>query len=73
MFQKIGHCPAPVHLELAYKNGQRRIIKRTAAVWQAGDQKLTISIPEKDGLQKIEIKNRLVPDADVSNNIYLME
>jgi aminopeptidase N len=72
LIEKIGHYPAPVHLELSYKDGQRQIVKETAAVWKDGNRNITMSIPDKEGLEKIEIKHRLVPDADVSNNSYLL-
>jgi len=72
VIEKIGHYPAPVHLELSYKDGSQKMVKETAAVWKDGNRTIAISLPDKGVLKKIELKHRLVPDADVSNNSFLM-
>lgn len=73
VIEKKGHYPAPVHIELFYKDGNRQTVKKTASVWKEGNQTFTISVLGKGTIEKIELKHRLVPDADVSNNIYIIE
>jgi hypothetical protein len=73
VIEKIGYYPAPVHLEIYYEDGSSEMIKEDASVWQHGNHIITILLPEKDRIEKIELKNRLVPDANVSNNLYVFE
>jgi len=71
IIEKIGNYPAPVHLKVNYKNGSSEVITRTASVWKDGDRTITITFTGKSTIEKIAILNRLVPDADISNNVYV--
>ena len=73
IIEKIGNYPAPVHLEIFYKDGSSEMLKKDASVWKQGNQTISISLPKKNLIDKIELISRLVPDADVSNNIYNFE
>jgi peptidase M1-like protein len=68
--EKIGLYPAPVHLKIFYDDGSSKMLKRNAAVWKDGSKEITIKLPYEKTIKKIELIHRLVPDADVLNNIY---
>jgi len=70
--EKIGHYPAPIHLKIFYKDGSSELIKRNAAVWKDGDKEISAQLPSKTSIEKIELLNRLVPDANTFNNIYIL-
>ncbi len=70
VIEKIGRYPAPVHLELFYKDGSTQTINKTAAVWKDGNRIFSIPVPAGGMIEKVELKHRLVPDADVSNNLF---
>ena len=70
IIEKIGLYPAPVHLEIFYKDGSRETIKENASIWKNDNQTTTLPLPQKGPIEKIELKSRLIPDADVSDNVY---
>jgi hypothetical protein len=72
VIEKIGLYPAPVDIVLYYKDGSRKNVKKPADVWKDGNQIINISLPEKGVIEKIELEQRLVPDADMSNNIFML-
>jgi hypothetical protein len=73
IIEKVGHYPAPVHLEIFYTDGTNEMLKKDASIWKNENQSITISLTKKTSIEKIELINRLVPDADVSNNVYHFE
>ncbi len=73
IIEKIGHYPAPVHLEIFYLDSSSEIIKKKTSVWKNGHQTYILTLPEKSPIKRLELKSRLVPDADVSNNVFIVE
>ena len=60
-----------MHLEVFYEDGSSELVIKNAAVWKDGVKEITILLPSKKSIKKIELLNRLVPDADISNNVYI--
>jgi len=71
--EKIGLYPAPIHLEIVFDDGSKKVIKKNAEVWKDGKQEINIHLHFTKNIKIIEVLNRLVPDADPSNNIYIIK
>jgi len=71
--EKIGHYPAPIHLEIVFDDGSTKMIKKNASVWKDGKQEIKIHLHFTKKIKNIEVLNRLVPDANISNNMYFLK
>ena len=71
VIEKIGLYPAPVLLQIQYEDGSVLQFNEKASIWKDGKKLLQISVPGKKKIQKALLKSRLVPDADISNNVFV--
>lgn len=65
---KKGRYPAPVHLQVTFTDGSKKQIKKTAAVWKDGKTLYRVTVPVSSAVTQVELINRGIPDADLSNN-----
>lgn len=70
--EKTGHYPVPVKLKLYLENNSTAVIYKDASVWKNGETKTTFTYHSHPGIKKIELDNYPVPDADASNNFYIV-
>lgn len=73
VIENIGGLPLPVNLKLTYEDGKEDSIYNTAEVWKDNNDEITINIPTKGKIKKIELGCDLIPDSDKSNNTYDIE
>jgi aminopeptidase N len=71
--ENMGRLPVPVFLKLVYKNGQEKIIHKTADIWAKGDRMVSIELDDFKNLESVELLSDKFPDVDSSNNFLKIE
>jgi aminopeptidase N len=61
--------PLPVDLLLTFEDNSKMKIHQSIAVWENGDQKISLRVAGKKNLKKIELGSAHVPDKDKSDNV----
>lgn len=65
--ENVGGMPAPVNIEVIYKDGSKESIHHTSALWK--DQEINnIKINTSKNIQSLKLDGGIFMDADVSNN-----
>ncbi|EDM38170.1 peptidase [Pedobacter sp. BAL39] len=64
-----GIKPLPVDLQLTYTDGTKEQVHRSIAVWEKGDQQITVPVQTTKKLKRAELGSAHVPDKDRSDNI----
>ncbi|AOM80396.1 M1 family metallopeptidase [Pedobacter steynii] len=61
--------PLPVDLSLTFEDGTKMKVHQSIAVWENGDQKISLRVSGKKNLKKVELGSAHVPDKDKSDNV----
>ena len=69
--QKIGNLPVPIYIEVFYHDDSKEIINKTAEVWKNGNASYTIDHTSKKKIKKLILGNKIIPDVNKKNNIYI--
>ena len=70
--ERIGHCPVPIHLKLTYEDDSTEIIQEKVSVWKSGDATYSVTGSSSNKrIKKVELGAITIPDADLTNNVYL--
>jgi hypothetical protein len=70
--RRVGNVPVPVQLNFIYESDQESILYKTADVWKDGKDEIMFDYQTEGKVFKIELGGDNIPDADRSNNIYLI-
>ncbi len=65
----IGNYPIPILLNIKFKDGTEKTIRKEMNVWKTGLKTITIKIPKAD-ITEININNDLIPDYSSKNNYF---
>jgi peptidase M1-like protein len=65
-----GNKPAPVFLNVEFRDGMKKIIHQSALVWKSGNKEFIISINEHKSVSKITLHDSYVPDVNEKDNEY---
>ena len=69
VIEKIGNYPIPVDLKVLFSDGTYETIHEKISVWQNGNNTFTILGTTNKTIIKIELGNKDIPDADLSDNV----
>lgn len=70
--ERIGHYPVPIHLKLTYEDDSTEIIQEKVSVWKSGDTTYSVTGSGRNmSIKKVELGAITIPDADLTNNVYL--
>jgi len=72
IIKKEGHYPVPVYLKATYSDGSIIMVHKNVSVWERGADSFTLELPAIKLLTKLHLDHYLIPDADVSDNIWLL-
>lgn len=61
--------PLPVDLTLTFEDGTKMNVHQSIAVWENGDQKISLRVSGKKNLKKVELGSAHVPDKNKSDNV----
>lgn len=64
-----GGIPLPVVLKIVYNSGEEEVIKKSIWNWSDGKQQLSVKLPAKDNIERIELGASYIPDTDKTNNV----
>ena len=68
--QSKGEKPVPVDLIIHYSDGTSSTIHRSIAVWEKGARQITLTIPVRKKLSKIELTSPHTPDVNRKDNLH---
>ncbi|UCF62784.1 MAG: M1 family metallopeptidase [bacterium] len=68
LIERIGLCPAPVHLRIIYADGETEMVRHNAAIWKEGKKSFLFNRTHSRRIKSIEILNTTLIEADMSNN-----
>lgn len=66
--QNIGGMPAPVNLDISYKDGSSDVRHQTPDIWKENLDQTTVTVKTDKDIQSIELDGGIWMDADTSNN-----
>lgn len=69
--EKLGNLPVPIYIELFYDDGSKEVIKESAEVWKNKNTIFTITHKTKKKIKKLILGNKIIPDVNKKNNIYV--
>lgn len=68
---RVGDIPIPVNLNITDSDDSISNIYKEASIWKNGDKEITIEKTLQNPVKKIMLGSPIIPDTDLSNNIYL--
>ena len=73
VIEKIGNYPIPVDLKILFSDGTSQIIHKKVSVWKNGSETFNILSETDKTIIRIELYNQNIPDADLTNNILIID
>lgn len=68
--KNIGGMPAPVDLNVSYKDGSTDVLHQSPEIWKENLDQTTLTVKTKKNIQSIELDGGIWMDADTSNNTW---
>jgi hypothetical protein len=68
VINNIGGMDAPVDIHVKYTNGDSATFHQTPAIWEANQQKATVTIPATRTISSLDLNGGIWMDADTTNN-----
>jgi hypothetical protein len=65
-----GSKPVPVHLTVVFTDKTTMQLRKSIDIWKGGKQEVTVTIPAKKEIEKIELGSTWVPDVNKADNSY---
>ncbi len=73
IIQKKGHYPVPVTIEVTYTDGSIELLKKPVSIWKNGNSEYEAKVESDKSINKVELVPGILPDADASNNLIVMD
>jgi hypothetical protein len=71
LIENVGNLPVPVDLTLTFEDGIKTKLTASTSVWEQGDKEVWLDAEVKEKVKSVEMLNKNIPDADVSNNKFV--
>ena len=68
VIDNIGGMDAPVDIRVKYTDGDSATFHQTPAIWEANQQKATVTIPATKAISSLDLDGGIWMDADTTNN-----
>jgi hypothetical protein len=68
LVENVGMLPLPVDLTFTFEDGTKATYIESAAIWENGSKEIWIETEVQQKVKSIELTNKNIPDADVTNN-----
>ena len=63
-----GNYPVPIRLNVFYRDGTKKVLKKNVSVWQEGEPKFVLTFNEAKPVKFLKLDHYLIPDAKMDNN-----
>jgi len=70
IIEKIGNIPVSIKLEITYDDNSTESIYKNLSIWKSGITEYLVNLKTNKAIKKITLGDILIPDIDVSNNVY---
>jgi hypothetical protein len=70
LIEKKGNIPAPIELKIIFADENERVIKENAGIWKTNKSLFTIDGKSSGKIKSVELIDKSLIDADLSNNIF---
>ena len=70
IIEKLGNIPVSIKLEITYDDNSAESIYKNLAIWKTGITEYLVNLKNNKTIKKIILGDKLIPDIDVSNNVY---
>jgi hypothetical protein len=70
IIEKIGNIPVSIKLKITYDDNSTESIYKNLAIWKTGITEYLVNLKTNKTIKKIILGDKLIPDIDVSNNVY---
>jgi hypothetical protein len=73
VIENYGGLPLPVKLQIEYSDGSKDEIYKNTSIWNSGDKAVVILADAGRKIKKIELGDKVIPDTNRNNNIFVAE
>lgn len=70
IIERKGNIPVPVRLEITYDDNSQEKIYKNLDIWKTGITDYSVKLKSGKNVKKIILGDKLIPDADNSDNVY---
>ena len=70
IIEKLGNIPVSIKLEITYDDNSTESIYKNLSIWKTGITEYLVNLKTNKAIKKITLGDKLIPDIDVSNNVY---
>jgi hypothetical protein len=71
LIENVGILPLPVDLTLTLEDGAQTKLTASTSIWEKGEKEVWLDAEVKEKVKSVELLNKNIPDADVSNNKFV--
>jgi aminopeptidase N len=68
LVENVGNLPLPIDLTLTFEDGTQTKLLASTSIWEKRDKEVWLDVDVKSEVKSVELLNKNIPDADVSNN-----
>jgi len=68
LIENVGNLPLPIDLTLMLEDGTQTKIYASTSIWDNRDKEVWLDVDVKSEVKSVEMLNKNIPDADMSNN-----
>jgi len=70
IIERKGNIPVSIRLEITYNDNSQEKIYRNLNIWKTGATEYPVKLKTKKAVKKVILGDKLIPDADNSDNVY---
>jgi hypothetical protein len=71
--EKVGNVPVCIDLIVTYTDGTTENVHKSVSAWKSGNKETKVDFKTTKEIKKVEINEKLVPDANEKNNVFEMK
>ncbi len=68
LIDKVGNLPVPVELTVTFEDSSKQTISHSIRVWQNGQERISLPLPDNKKILSIDLGNAHIPDARPADN-----
>ena len=71
--ERVGNFPMPINIKLTFDDSTSETLHESVAAWKSGDRIYSTTVLTSKKLLKVKVGSEILPDADLSNNVFVLE
>jgi hypothetical protein len=68
LIENVGNLPLPIDLTLILEDGSQTKLLASTSIWENGNKEVWLDVDVNSEVKSVEMLNKNIPDADMSNN-----